>query len=653
MRPTPLLAVLLAAAALPVSAQSYRFTDLGAPRPDLLDLRGLINNRGTIAVTGAVPLASIPEPEEPWYNPEPDRGWAFRNGTYARIPRPPNVDLPGDRLMAVNDLDEMVGYFFTSYDNYYSFWYHARSGEQRSLRSFVTREPPQHVGLLFANGLTNSGVVLGAEINDYDLPWLLNLRNGELTSYTHDLGLEYPVAYAINHRNWVSLYDINGGSFLHRAGTSTLQPTPFVGQAISDSQILASTQFNSPQLHLWHNGTPRTITLPGNIAEPYPSVVPAIAINDWGQVVGTYQKGTGLSAFVYDGCAVRDLNDVVPATDRAGWTLTRASGINDLGQIVGTMRNSSGQRRLFLLTPAPTALSGGHWDDLGFAPQAGTFTLRYDAVPMAGNLDGVTGLSLTPANTYTDLAVIVRFNTNGRVDARNGNYYRAVNSLTYVSGLAYRIELTVNLSARRFSATVTPAGGEPVVIAKDSAFRAELSKATHLDTLNAMSLGGAVALGSVQLAPATLGPISSTNGRWANLALPPKTGAFTLRFRVTPGSRPIDGAVGLSLSAADDINDLATTLRFTTGGRVDARNGGRYAAVRSFSYQAGTTYDVVMNVNVATHRYSATITAPGGTPVTIANNFAFRGSQASVPRIDRLNVRSTRGPLTVRDVRLE
>jgi hypothetical protein len=52
-----------------------------------------------------------------------------------------------------------------------------------------------------------------------------------------------------------------------------------------------------------------------------------------------------------------------------------------------------------------------------------------------------------------------------------------------------------------------------------------------------------------------------------------------------------------------------------------------------------------MDVNVATHTYNVSVTAPGGSPVTIATNYAFRTEQAAVTSLDTfdVNVNATPG----------
>lgn len=121
----------------------------------------------------------------------------------------------------------------------------------------------------------------------------------------------------------------------------------------------------------------------------------------------------------------------------------------------------------------------------------------------------------------------------------------------------------------------------------------------------------------------------------------------------TTSATPLDGVAGVSLGAADGYADLAANLRFNPAGRVDARRGARYAAATPFTSAANTAYEVVLTVNVATRRYSATIAAPGGAPVAIASDYAFRDTQAGVTALDHVNVHGSGGFLTLTDIVVE
>jgi hypothetical protein len=136
-----------------------------------------------------------------------------------------------------------------------------------------------------------------------------------------------------------------------------------------------------------------------------------------------------------------------------------------------------------------TATGAGSWVNVSFDNQAATFTAEWDASPTASAMDSVMGLSngsvasTNIASSYTNLAAIVRFWTNGLVEARNGAVYTAANTITYSANVDYHFRLVVNMSTHTYSAYVTAVGGSEQTIGIDYAFRTEQAGATQLNNL--------------------------------------------------------------------------------------------------------------------------------------------------------------------------
>jgi hypothetical protein len=124
-----------------------------------------------------------------------------------------------------------------------------------------------------------------------------------------------------------------------------------------------------------------------------------------------------------------------------------------------------------------------------------------------------------------------------------------------------------------------------------------------------------------------------------------QTGSFSVDFDASVSLSPSNTSFSLCQGNATAYTGLACMMRFNSTGTIDARNGGAFAAVTSMPFSANTTYHVRMDVNVATHTYSVSVTAPGGSPVTIASNYAFRTEQAAVTSLDTfdVNVNATPG----------
>ncbi len=70
-------------------------------------------------------------------------------------------------------------------------------------------------------------------------------------------------------------------------------------------------------------------------------------------------------------------------------------------------------------------VSSATFANLAIDSQTTSFQLDFDATPSADEIDAVTGLSAGDADAFADLAVTVRFNTQGFIDVRNGGAYDA------------------------------------------------------------------------------------------------------------------------------------------------------------------------------------------------------------------------------------
>jgi hypothetical protein len=135
----------------------------------------------------------------------------------------------------------------------------------------------------------------------------------------------------------------------------------------------------------------------------------------------------------------------------------------------------------------------------------------------------------------------------------------------------------------------------------------------------------------------SFGTVTATNV-WGNHAIAPQKGNFVVSFTTTPSSNAVDTVIGFSRGAADFWDDLSAYVRFGPTGKVDARNGGGFAAASSFTYVAGVSYRVEMEINVSTQRYRATVAAAGASPVLIADNYAFQiVGQTPVAQLDNFS----------------
>src|SRR5881397_2262341 len=128
-------------------------------------------------------------------------------------------------------------------------------------------------------------------------------------------------------------------------------------------------------------------------------------------------------------------------------------------------------------------IRAGSWQNVAFAAQSGAFAAEFDATPNNAAMDGVMGLSNGPAADYTSLAAIVRFNTSGMIDARNGGAYAASAAIPYSAGTTYNFRLVVSVSAHTYSVYVQSGSGAEQLLASTFSFRTEQALASTLNNL--------------------------------------------------------------------------------------------------------------------------------------------------------------------------
>ncbi|HXB01618.1 MAG TPA: hypothetical protein VNV15_02215, partial [Opitutaceae bacterium] len=118
-----------------------------------------------------------------------------------------------------------------------------------------------------------------------------------------------------------------------------------------------------------------------------------------------------------------------------------------------------------------TATVGGSWQNSTMTSQTGTFTATFDATPSASPTNDVIALSNGPQTAYANFACLVRFNTSGDIDARNGSAYAAASTIPFSANVSYHFRVVVNIAAQTYSIFVTPAGGSELTVGSNYAFR--------------------------------------------------------------------------------------------------------------------------------------------------------------------------------------
>jgi hypothetical protein len=234
------------------------------------------------------------------------------------------------------------------------------------------------------------------------------------------------------------------------------------------------------------------------------------------------------------------------------------------------------------------ASGGGGWINNSFANQTGTFTAEFDATPSMLPSNMHVGLSNGAKSAYTGFAIIIRFNTSGNIDARNGGAYAAVSAIPYAANISYHFRVVVNVSAHTYSVYVTPADSTEKVVASNYAFRTEQSTVSQLNNWGAFVEGSS---GSLQVC----------------------------NFQV-----------GSSISKLINETFDTSASNFTTSGGTWNVSGGRYILSSPNDASAGNGNLAIHNTNVSgdyTFTVDATATSSSSTWDDFSVIFGYQDAQ--------------------------
>jgi hypothetical protein len=158
------------------------------------------------------------------------------------------------------------------------------------------------------------------------------------------------------------------------------------------------------------------------------------------------------------------------------------SNLNNFG-IIDDTEGSATVCDLKVVTDCVTTPAINSWLNTPFANQTGTFTATWDATPSEGApLDVIMALSSGPKTAFGDFACLVRFQTAGIIDARNGGVYAGPTpEIPFSANVQYHFRLVVNIPAQTYSIYVTEAGGAEQLVGMDFAFRPTAGTITSLN----------------------------------------------------------------------------------------------------------------------------------------------------------------------------
>ncbi len=118
-------------------------------------------------------------------------------------------------------------------------------------------------------------------------------------------------------------------------------------------------------------------------------------------------------------------------------------------------------------------------------PQKENFEMSFTVIPDKEKVNALVGITegALGVSAMSQLAVIVRFNPDGYIDAYNKTTYTAENSIPYFGGKKYSFKMVVRPQAQEFDAYVTDESGVEYIIGKNYGFRLSAPSPGVFDTV--------------------------------------------------------------------------------------------------------------------------------------------------------------------------
>ena len=287
--------------------------------------------------------------------------------------------------------------------------------------------------------------------------------------------------------------------------------------------------------------------------------------------------------------------------------------------------------RAAALDACNVAAADGEWTSQALTRQTGAFAVELSATPSESPTDAVIGLSAGEASWFPQLAAVVRFNPDGMIDVRAGSGYQADVAFPYTAGTHYPIHVELNVALHVYSvAVLDPAGGWKW-LARSYPFRTEQADVAQIDNVATFvdSDSGALEVCNVRTTNVDLPfcPGAVAGGGFLDQVIGPPGEILVSSDVMLGADQTLDGVFGQSPNPPTNFDSLATAVRFSPDGVLDARNGASYQADVAMPYLPGVAKRVLIIANIPRRTYSAYVAVGDATSVQIAHNYSFRTSQ--------------------------
>lgn len=129
---------------------------------------------------------------------------------------------------------------------------------------------------------------------------------------------------------------------------------------------------------------------------------------------------------------------------------------------------------------------------------------------------------------------------------------------------------------------------------------------------------------------------ASRRRRLGHTTLTSASSVAVVDFEATANHPALDAVISLSNGTATSFSHLATSVRFSTAGVLDVRDGATYRADASVPHVPGLTRKIRILADLPSHTFSVYVDVGNGHfTERLARRYAFRTTTAAVPSLDR------------------
>ena len=141
---------------------------------------------------------------------------------------------------------------------------------------------------------------------------------------------------------------------------------------------------------------------------------------------------------------------------------------------------------------SPDIQASGGWRGVE-SPQVadGALFFTVQARPTVAGLNGLVAVAPQEPRNFSDAAILVRFNSDGLVDVRNGAIYDSGLVYPYEPGVWYDISISADLDNQTYSVDIGRCGAERIRLIDEAAFRSDAPDSSSLTHWAAWSSQGA------------------------------------------------------------------------------------------------------------------------------------------------------------------